>query len=163
MKKFILFIICLLLSAGVLALSLISNSIVCAKSQNKCIFITKIQYLNIELNREEFSPESLKNINCEKKVQPSKKGKKNYYLLKLNINERPYNISTFAKYKECKTAANEIKKDIKDNGTDSFVFGTSSGVTNVLGTIFAFIIFIVGIIILRTDEEPQEPLDEDDI
>jgi len=165
MKKYILFLLCLIVSVGLLVLSLSKNSISCVKSENSCVFISKIQYLNIELNREKFPLESINNVSCEQQTQPSRRGKKHYYTLTLDVNNRPYYIDSFAKYKDCKYTAKSIKQDYKDKSIDKISFNPAFGLTNFTGFIFAFIFLLIGIIILKSEDiqdDTQFEEDEDD-
>ncbi len=139
-------------------LSFISNSVTCSKNENNCIFNSQIKYLNVELNKDILPFDSINNIVCEKKVQPSKRGSKSYYQLAINN----YNISTYQKYKECKTVEHSIKQDIKNPEINYIKFTSSSGFINFLGGLFAFIALFVGFIILKSKDEPENFSEDSD-
>jgi len=162
MKKYIGFFICIILSFGLAILSLTAETISCSRQTDLCIFESKIKYLNIELNRERFPVKDLTGAVCQKQMQPSKRGKQAYYLLRIETKGRTYNISSYKKLADCKNYAKSIKTYIKDENINVLNANTGSGFLNTFGMIFAFIIFITGVIILRTDSEENKDEEEGD-
>lgn len=161
MRKILGFLVCLAISIGMLILSLVSNSLTCTKSENKCVLNSTIRYLNIELNSDTAPIDSIKNLSCEKRIQPSKRGSKIFYQLKVKLPNGDYNISTYAKYKECRAVERSIKQDLKNPQINTIRFSSSSGFVSFIGQIFALVFFIIGIIILKSEDTPTEE-DEDD-
>ncbi len=162
MKKFIGFIICTVISLGLLILSLISDNISCSYESGLCKYTSSIRYLNIELDNETFPVTNLTKTDCEKRIQPSKKGKQTYYILKINTNTRPLNISSYKKYTECKNDANEIKNYALKHPNNNLNLDSGIGFLNTFGIMFAVIIFIVGIIILKDNGENEIETEDDD-
>ncbi len=159
MGKYIGFIICLIFGFGLLTLSLIQDTITCNRDTAQCTFISKIRYVNIELNRELFSVYDLDNAYCQKQVQPSRRGKQSYYTLKADINNKPYTITTYKKLSQCRAGASEIKKYIKNSTQNNLYINSGMGFINTFGIMFAFLIIFIGIIILC---EKPEISDESD-
>ena len=160
MGKYIGFIICLLISICLLTLSLIQDTFSCSRQDSLCHFKSKIKYINIELNNEDFSVSDLNNVYCKREVQPSKRGKQSYYILKLDTNKKTYNITTYKKFSQCSSDTKQIKDYIKDKSENFLLINSGTGYTNLFGIMFAIIIFITGIIILR--EPPSKHYDFDE-
>lgn len=163
MKKYFGFLICLILSLILLGLSLVTDTISCDKKNGACKFTSKIRYLNTKLNEEEFSIENLANTYCEKQIQPSKKGPKSYYILKVDINGRAYNISSYKKFKDCRQSRKAINDQMKDSTTDTVNVDSKMGFINTFGIMFAVITFLVGLIILKEPPAEDEDLEDEDI
>lgn len=160
MGKYIGFTICLIISIGLLALSLIQDSFTCSRQNGLCNFTSKIKYINIVLNREDFSVNDLNNVYCKREVQPSKRGKQSYYILKLDTNKKTYNVTTYRKLSQCRAGAKQINDYIKDTNENFLLINSGTGYVNILGIMFSLIILFTGIIILR--EQPCRPYDLDD-
>lgn len=161
MKKFLGFIICILISIGILYLSLIADTINCAKSTGKCVFQSKIRFTNIELNKENFSIEDLQNVRCTREYQPSRRGKKSYYILQLDFNDRTYNIASYGKLKACRYDTQNIRKYLHSN-EDKLSLNSPAGFLNTLGIIFSIIFLIVGIIILKDQPTQEKDFEDED-
>ncbi len=159
MKKVIGFLICIILSLGILALSLITETISCDQNSNLCVFQSKIRYLNIELNKEIFPVQNLNSTRCIREYQPSRRGKKSYYILKTDLNDRTYNIMSYSKLKTCRQDVSYIKTSLKSG--NGLYLNTPPGFLNILGIIFSIVTAIIGIIIIKETPPQEDEFKED--
>ena len=161
MKKIIGFLICISLSIGLLALALTTDILQCSGSNNSCTFVSKIKYANINLNKVDFNIEDLNKAYCQKEIQPSKRGTRSYYILKIDINGQQYNISSYNKYKPCRYDEKQINHYIKNSQQD-FKLESSNGFLNVMGIMFAIIFAVVGILILKKEPPKSDPFEDNE-
>lgn len=161
MKKILGFLICISFSLGILALSLVTDVLQCSETSNSCTLVSRIKFINANLNESKFSINELNKAYCQKEIQPSKKGARSYYILKIDTNERAYNISSYNKYKPCRYDEKQINHYIKKPKQD-FKLESSNGFLNVMGIMFSIIFAVVGILILKEKVPETEPFNEEE-
>lgn len=98
----------------------------------------------------------MSSIRCEKIAQPSRSGKKYYYILKFSkTSNTDYNLGSYRNYQMCKSEMSSIKDFIKGK-TSGIRYNSGTGFSNGIGYIFAVLMFIIGIIVLTSKEEVVE-------
>jgi hypothetical protein len=162
MGKFIWFTICLLASIFLVGLSLISDKLVC--SGNYCQLQSKIDYLNYVISEDNFHINDISSLSCQSKSQPARRGKQIYYVLELNKTDGTiYYLGSYKKYKNCKNELTPIRNFLNKKNTN-VIFNSNKGFTNSMGFVLAFILLLVGYIILTTKESVKTyDFDDDDI
>lgn len=161
MKKILGFLICIFLSLGILILSLVTDILQCSENSQSCTLVSKVKFINTTLNETNFSINELNKAYCQKEIQPSRKGSRSYYILKIDINEQPYNLSSYNKYKPCRYNEKQINHYIK-NPQQDFRLESSNGFLNVMGIMFSIIFAVVAILILKEKAPESEPFDEEE-
>lgn len=164
MTRYFWFLFWILMGLGIFAISSISDSLVCTAGNGNCIMQSYISLGNLKLSEDEFSISDIKSVTCEKRVQPSKSGKKIFFVLKLlKSNNTEYTLGSYKKLQICKEELKPIK-DLINGKTSSITFKSGIGFTNGIGYIFGILMFFIGIIVLTNKEEYiEEPSsDEDD-
>lgn len=160
MQKFFGVLICLILGFFVLGLALVSESIECRRDAGVCKVKSTISYLNYTLSEEIGDISTLKNAYCQREYQPSRRGRRSYYVLKLELNGKTFNIATFNNYKLCRGQLIPVK-DFINGKSDTITYAPGIGFVNYIGFILAFIILFIPYLIL-TDKGLPELEDEDE-
>ncbi len=160
-KKYAGFVICILLSLGIMSLALIKEDIYCSRAENSCVVKSGIQLLGIKFNEEKFPSGSLKRAICKREYRLTKSGKKAYFSLKIEAENSSYSLGTFMKYQQCEEKIRPINSFISKK-TDSFHYNSGVGFEHVMGFFMGFLLLIIAVSILRTPNE-QENDNWDDI
>ena len=156
MGKALWFVFWIFAGIVILTISSINDTLVCSKLSGFCTMQSKIAILNLNINDDKFSPEEIKTCRCDKIAQPSRSGKKYYYILKLTKNDgADYNLGSYNNYRMCKDNLAQINDFIKGK-TNTVRYNSGTGFANITGYILSFIMFIIGIIILTSKEEVVE-------
>lgn len=161
MSRYLWFLFWIILGTGILFISSIKDSLTCSVGNGNCIMQSHI--FNIKISEDKFPISEIQTIKCEKRLQPSKSGKKAYFILKLLKNDNTeYVLGSYKKLQMCK---NELKpiKDITNGKNSEISYTSGIGFTNGLGYIFGILMFIIGIIILTNKEEYIEEHESEDI
>jgi len=147
-------LICVVIGLGVVTLALIGDSMICAN--NVCQTQSYISKLNIKLNEDRFYFDDIKHVDCVQKSQPSRGGKKTYYLLVLEkMNGTEYSLGSYKNYQVCKDAYKPLEDYVKGK-TDNVRYESEFGVANTSGMIFGILMFFIGFIILTSKPEIVE-------
>ncbi len=158
MGKYIGFIICILAGICLITLALVRESLYCTK--HLCRVQSRIAFVNLVINRTDFPPDEISHIQCKSQYQPSKTGKKRFYILELKTENLEYNLGSFKNYKQCTTASKPLKSYVAGR-TDQLIYESGLGFTNALGLLMGILMFVIGIVILTTPaEETDDELDE---
>lgn len=172
MKKFIIFIILAVIGCGLFALAAINDSLDCSHYSNTCSLKSKISFINYTVSDTQFASDALKNGYCDVDYQPNAGGKKPYYLLKITLNDNTeYTLGSYQKQGLCQIYADKITDFIKKK-THTVEYKPTFGFLNLMGYIFGFLMFFIGVIVLRAkpeydndygfeDEEDDEASPED--
>ena len=155
MGKFLGFLICLIFGIFLLGLSFISDELTCSRELNTCNLKSKIKHTDYVISEQVFDVNTVNSAYCGKEFQPSRSGKKAYFVLKLQTTEREYNLGSYKKYKLCTADLAPINAFIKGK-SPQLVFVSGSGFTNFFGFILAILMFVVGIVILTSQSESDE-------
>ncbi len=155
------FVICVLIGLCIFTLSLIADSINC--SGDVCYMQSYISKLNINISEDRFLKEDIKNISCIEKSQPSRSGKKSYYVLILEKNNGvEYILGTYKKYPLCNGAVEPIKAFFNGKSSE-LIFNSGAGFSNSMGIILSVMMFFIGLIILTSKSEVTiDDYDEED-
>ena len=161
MGKFIGFFVCILIGLGILVLSLIADNLHC--SGDVCYMQSYISKLNINISEDRFEKKDIKGVSCVQKSQPSRRGKKAYYLLVLEKNNGvEYSLGSYKNYPMCKDVIEPINAYMKGKSSE-FLYRSGIGFANSMGIILCMLMFIIGFIILTSKPEVVEhDWDDDD-
>lgn len=156
MGKYIGFIFCIVFGIFMMGLSLISDDLHCSRYDNLCALKSKILFVNYNISKDEFRVSDIDNAYCEKMYQPSRRGKKAYFVLKMMRKDtnNAYILGSFQKLPMCKNELNPLENFINGK-TDTFSYSSGIGTTNALGLILSVLLFIVAIIIITNKEEQK--------
>ena len=154
MGKFIGFVICIVIGLGIFALSLIADNLKC--SGDICYMQSYISKLNINISEDRFSRGDIKSAGCLQKSQPSRRGKKSYYLLVLEKNNGvEYSLGSYKNYSMCKESLTPIDNYVKGK-SDELLFSSGAGFSNSMGIILSVLMFFIGFVILTSKPEVVE-------
>ena len=161
MGKFIGFVICIVIGLGILALSLIADNLKC--SGDICYMQSYISKLNINISEDRFPRGDIKSVSCVQKSQPSRRGKKSYYLLVLEKNnDVEYVLGSYKNYPMCKEALTPINNFVKGKSNE-VLFSSGAGFSNSMGIILSVLMFFISFVILTSKPEVVEyDWDEDE-
>ena len=163
MKKFFIVLILAIIGCGIIILSSLSDSLHCSYETDTCSLITRIKFVNYTMSEFNFKPADIKNAYCSTAYQPNARGKKSYYVLKLQLDDgNEYSIGSYKKKGLCKVYSGRVLDFVK--GKTSYIeYDPAFGFLNLMGTIFGILMFVICVVIITSKPVPDyEGLDDDD-
>ena len=163
MKKFIIFLILAIIGSALFTLAAINDNLYCSHEDDICTLKSKIAFINYTTSETQFKPNEIKQAYCDTAYQPNAGGKKPYYLLKIELNKNTeYTLGSYQKYGLCKVYADKASDFIKRK-TPTLEYSPTFGFLNLMGAIFGFLMFVIGIVVLKAKpEEDYYDFDDDD-
>jgi len=159
-RRIVAFII-FLIGAGIFFLGFLKEDFACDKIADSCML--KSSVLSVNLDSMQFRLSDLKDVSCVRRTQASRgSGKRAYYELTLNINDKPYVLETCPNLKICRRHSNKLL-DYKYMNKGRFLnYQSSLGVSNVMGIIMGVALIILGLKMFFDKPEPT-PEEEDSL
>lgn len=162
MARYFWFLFWILMGLCIFLISSISDSLICSAKTGNCIMQSFISIVNLKVSEDEFPISNIEFVKCEKRIQPSKSGKKTYYSLKFSKTDgAEYVLGSYKKLQMCRQELKPIK-DLINGKVSDVSYKSGIGFTNGIGYLFSVLMFIIGIIVLTNKEERIENTDSEE-